>query len=97
MRIGITGCDLIMSIESQKSDFEWYKANFSDLYNEYGSCVVAIRNKNVLGIYKDFSSAYEATLHHNPNGSFILQKLGPDKDSYTEYIYNMYGGMSVNG
>lgn len=77
---------MIRNNENQHSDFEWYKDHLKELYDQYGECIVVIKNKKVLGTYTSFGEASRCALAYNLPGTFIIQKLGPDEDSYTTYL-----------
>ena len=71
----------------QDADFEWYKTHISELYSEFGVKYVVIKNKTVLGVYDTYADGVLATKKVEPLGTFIVQKLGPDKSVYTACIY----------
>ena len=76
--------------ERQKSDFKWFKGEMSDLYREYGRCYVAIRDKEVLGVYPTFGDGVEATSAAFEPGTFIVQEVGPDASAYTSEFASMW-------
>lgn len=69
-----------------REDYEWYKENLMQLYNEYGLSIIAIKNKKVIGAYNSFSQALEETIKTETQGSFIIQKCGINEEAYTNYI-----------
>ena len=70
----------------QKDDFRWFVENHKRLYQEYGDCCLAIKDKTILGIYKSFAEGVIATrLVHTP-GTFIVQELSESTDCYTAYL-----------
>lgn len=69
-----------------REDYEWYKDNLDQLYKEFGSSIIAIKNKRVIGSYDNFKKALEETGKTEEEGSFILQRCGIGESSYTNYI-----------
>ena len=78
-----------MSQESQNKDFEWYRDHLHELYAEYGTCTIAIKNKTVLGTYSNFGEAVRETAKTEEPGTFIVQRVGPDESAYTEYLFSL--------
>ena len=70
----------------QDRDFEWFKEHLTELYEEYGNAVLAIKNQKVLGAYSAFAEAVAEAAKTEPLGSFIVQECGPDESAYTTYI-----------
>ena len=70
----------------QSSDFQWFKDNLHALYEMYGNCYLAIKDKSVLGKYSSYSEGVKETLKSLPIGSFIVQECGETEDVYTNYI-----------
>lgn len=73
----------------QNSDYQWFLDHFTELYNEYGSVYLAIKDKKVLGVYHSYAEGVTATRKKEPLGSFIVQKCGADESAYTNYISSM--------
>ena len=73
----------------QDADFKWFIEHMPKLYEEYGECYLAIKNKQVLGKYKTFSDGVKATSIAEPVGTFIIQRCGKDESAYTNYIASM--------
>lgn len=70
----------------QASDFQWFKDNLQTLYEKYGNCFLAIKDKTVLGKYHSYAEGVKETAKVLPIGSFIVQECGETKDVYTNYI-----------
>ena len=68
------------------SDFEYYKSNLKRLFEEYGKCYIAIRNKEILGSYKTLKEAKNALSQSFSTGDYILQKCAEDERAYTTKI-----------
>ena len=68
------------------SDFEWFEDNTGALYRRYGEAYVVIQNKKVIGVYSDCPTAVKETLKKEPEGSFIVQLCGKDKESLYGYL-----------
>lgn len=55
-----------------------------------------IKDQKVGGIHSSFAEAFSDACKHFPVGSFIIQKLGPDEEAYTTYIYSLSGCTTVD-
>ena len=70
----------------QTNDFAWFKENMVELYKQYGSRYLAIKNEKVLGAYKTYAEGVRETQKTEPLGTFIVQKCGADASAYTNCI-----------
>lgn len=70
----------------QDNDYKWFLANCDELFQKYGTSYVAIKDQNVMGVYHSYAEAVKTTLASEEAGTFIVQKCGPTKDAYTNYI-----------
>jgi len=73
----------------QEKDFEWFVANYKELFEKYGRSFLAIKNEHVLGAYNSFKKAVEATQLTEALGSFIVQECNGDESAYTVQIASM--------
>lgn len=73
------------------SDFEYFKENMIDFYNEYGNKFIAIKDKKVLGVYDTFDDAINETLKTEKLGTFLIQQC-TDSDANFTYVFqsNVY-------
>jgi len=74
----------------QDKDFEWFLENYNDLYEKYGRSFLAIKNKNVLGVYDSFADAVDSTAKTEKLGTFIVQECTGDESAYTVQIASMH-------
>ncbi|MBQ6425763.1 MAG: hypothetical protein IJJ92_03040 [Clostridia bacterium] len=70
----------------QSDDFKWYKEHLNELFNQYGTRFVAIKEQKVLGSYSTYAEAVKETQKKEELGSFIVQQCGKDESAYTVYI-----------
>ena len=73
--------------QMQDSDALWYEENYASISKKWGKGYLAVKNKQVLGKYKDFSTAYQETIKNEEDGSFIIQKCNGKKKFYIEKFY----------
>ena len=71
------------------TDFAWFKENYDDLFVKYGESYLVIKDKTVLGSYRDAGTAVRETSKTEPMGSFIVQYCNGDSSGYTNYISSM--------
>lgn len=72
----------------QTEDFGWFVENYHKLFQQYGLCYLAIRNRTVLGAYRSAKDALVQTEKDYPIGSFIVQLCNGNESGYTNYIAN---------
>lgn len=72
--------------EQRDSDFRYFMENYKKLFEEYGACFMAIRNKRVLGTYPSAREAISTLAPEYPLGSYILQECNGREDAYTTRI-----------
>lgn len=80
------------------SDFDWFVAHYSELYEQYGKCFLLISEQRVLGKYADYKSAVRDGVLKRGYGSFIVQECNGSDLAYTNYISSMcFAGQVVSG
>lgn len=70
----------------RKEDFNFFLENYQNIFKKYGSCFVAIRNKEIIGIFKTEKEAIDITSAQYELGQFIIQQCNGDETGYTNYI-----------
>jgi hypothetical protein len=70
----------------QDIDYMWFTENFDNLYQEYGESYLIIKQRSVIGAYKNHSEAYANAIKSNSLGTFIIQKVCANIRDLTEYI-----------
>lgn len=73
----------------QNADFIWYIEHRAELFSEYGSTYLVIKDKKILGTSPVYGDAVRMALQKEAHGTFIVQKCGQDESSYTNYISSM--------
>ena len=68
----------------RSNDFQWFLDNYDAFYKQYGISYIAIKNKTVLGSYKNVNEAL--TSISEPLGTFIVQLCNGDESGYTNYV-----------
>ena len=70
-------------MDNQDLDYRWFIENLADLYRQYGSSYIAIKDKTVLGAYGSYAEGVKEILRTEAKGSFIVQKCAPDESYLT--------------
>lgn len=70
----------------RRDDFEFFLKNYQNIFEKYGNCFVAIRNKAIIGVFKTEKEAIDITSAQYELGEFIIQKCNGDETGYTNYI-----------
>ena len=72
---------------AQEKDFRWFVDNYDNIYKQYGKCFVAIKNKQIIGVYRTYADGVHETAKTQKMGTFIVQFCNGDKSGYTAHIY----------
>ena len=67
-------------------DYKWFVKNQKELFEKYGLCFLAIKDRTVLGTYPTYAAGIRATQQHEALGSFIVQECTGDESAHTNYI-----------
>jgi len=68
-----------------ESDFEYFLEIWPELVMEHRGKFVAIKNKEVLGIYKDYIEAAKSVYAEHEYGTVLMQNIGVSRDAFTIY------------
>lgn len=74
----------------QEQDFKWFLDNYNKLFEKYGVSFLAIKNRQVLGSYRNYADAVKETAKTDLIGSFIVQKCDGTEAAFTNYIATVY-------
>lgn len=71
-------------------DFNYFLKNYNKIYKQYGHTFVVIKNKKLLGAYKNVEDALKNT--REPVGTYIIQECNGNESGYTSYIssFNLF-------
>ena len=71
-----------------RKEFEYFISHRDELLKKYDGRVVIIKDQKVVGDYSDELSAIAAVKDKLQPGTFIVQKVDPGKDSYTQTFHS---------
>jgi hypothetical protein len=74
-------------------NYEYFKENFTELFNKYPNKYIVIKNKNIIGIYETFDEAYKKTVKTEKLGTFIIQQCIDSLENMAHFSYNNVGFM----
>ena len=77
-----------MNNDNQSKDFKWFLDNYYDLYEQYGSSFLAIKDQAVIGVYKSYTEGVKETAKNHELGSFIVQECDVSEAAYTSYVFS---------
>lgn len=66
----------------RKSDFKYFLDNYDSLFKKYGHKFVAIKDKNILGVFDTASQAFNNLSCDYEVGTYILQECTGDESGY---------------
>lgn len=70
-------------------DFEWFENHYREFQSKYGNAFLAIKNKQVIGVYKSYGDGVRETQKTEKLGTFIIQECSKDRIAYSYYIASM--------
>lgn len=73
---------------SLKADFEWFLEHQPELVTRYNGRYVVIKDRAVLGAYDTDIEAVTKTSAEHEVGTFIVQKVTPGSDAYTQSFHS---------
>jgi len=68
-------------------DYEYFLDIWAELAREHGGKFVAIKGRQVLGIYADYMEAARAVYAEHERGTVLMQKIGSGPGSTDVHIY----------
>lgn len=71
-----------------KREFDYYIANQADLVKKYNGKVIVIKNREVIGVYENQSTAVSETARKHELGTFLVQKVEPGRGAYTQTFHS---------
>lgn len=74
-----------------KAEFDYYLANQKELVKEHNGKFVVIKNREVIGVYADEPTAVAETAKLHALGTFLVQKVEPGTDAYTQTFHSRAG------
>ena len=66
-----------------ENEYEYYKEIRGELAREHDGKLVAIKGRQVLGIFEDYRQAANAIYVEHERGSVLMQELGRDWEYFT--------------
>ena len=72
--------------EDRLNDFRFFVKNYQKFFEQYGHCYIAIKYKEILGIYDSAIKGIYDLLDKYPLGTYIIQHCNGDKSGYTTRI-----------
>lgn len=71
-----------------EKEFRYFLDHRAELLEKYRGKVVVIRDEKVIGSYNDELSAIDATKQKFEVGTFLVQKVEADEESYTQTFHS---------
>lgn len=77
------------SDNERRNDFDFFIENYCDLYKKYGHKFLAIKNKQVLGVYDSVLEAVNDLSPQYKIGDYIIQECTGDDSAYRTTIMRL--------
>lgn len=72
--------------QDRNDDFEYFISIYQDLYKKYGHKYIALRNKEILGVFDNRKEGIEQLSNEYKLGTYIIQECNGDELAYTAYL-----------
>ena len=77
-----------MASDTLTKEFEYYTGHQKELVEKYVGKFVVIKNQEVIGAYDSEIEAYEEAQKNNELGTFLIQRVEPGVENYTQTFYS---------
>ncbi len=74
--------------DTLKEEFDFYLRNQQELLGKYRGKYIVIKGSEILGAYDDEMKAIAETSKNHELGTFLVQKVEPGKESYTQTYHS---------
>ena len=71
-----------------EKEYQYFLDIWPQLAKDYEGKFVAIKNKEVLGIYSEYLEAAKAVYMEHEKGTVLMQEIGKGPGSTTAFIYS---------
>ncbi len=71
---------------NREQDFAWFVENYNAIYQKYGHAFIAIKNKQIIGVYKNIRTAVTETFKTESPENCIIQECNGKESAYSCYI-----------
>lgn len=75
-------------MSSLTESFNFYLANQADFVQRHNGKVIVIKDNQVIGVFDDEITAVNETQKKHEIGTFLVQKVGPGSDLYTQTFHS---------
>ena len=79
---------MTMTDSPLKKEFEYYLAHQDELVKQYNGRFVVIKDQKVIGDYSDQLTAITETQKLHALGTFLVQKVEPGSEAYTQVFHS---------
>lgn len=69
-------------------EFRYYLDNMNDIVREFGGKYIVIKERKVIGAYKDALEAFNETSKIHEPGTFLVQLASTDKSAYSSTYHS---------
>ena len=78
-----------MPLDQQTLDFHWFVENYDALFKQYGKSFLVIKDRAVVGSFKNLKDGVKDAFSKYKPKTFIIQECDGTPDAYTGYIASM--------
>jgi len=71
-----------------KREFEYYLAHQDEFVKKYNGKFVVMKDQQVIGVFDDQARAVEDTSELHDLGTFLVQKVEPGEQAYTQTFHS---------
>jgi hypothetical protein len=71
-----------------EKEFKYYTDHQEELLKKYSGKFIVIKGEEILGAYDGELEAYSETKSKHEVGTFLIQKVTPGEESYTQLFHS---------
>ena len=71
-----------------KPEFEYYLANQAKFVQQHNGKFIVIKDRAVIGVFDDQTTAVSETKKTHELGTFLVQKVEPGDEAYTQTFHS---------
>lgn len=70
----------------QERDYRWFLCHYAEIYKQYGTSYVVVRNQQVVSTHRSFAEGVQYAQRRWKPGTYIVQYCNGDESGYVGSI-----------
>ena len=77
-----------------EKEFQYYREHQQELVDKHNGKFIVIKNDKVIGVFDSQLEAYTQTKKEHQLGTFLIQRVSPGTDGYTQVFHSRVSHLS---